>query len=572
MTDERFAPGPAATATTEGLPGGGASSLADGGWHRMHPLTPLFKGGLALLVIAGILIGNLRDQFIYWFVAVLAPGVDIGEDVDEDDGSDPFAWIVENDLIVWALLGLLLVVALVVAAFWVQWRFHEFRITGDDVEVRRGLVFRTHRRAPLDRVQGVNLTRPFPARLVGMAKLEVVGAGTDSNVVLEYLATARAERVRGDILRLASGARAARQAARDAAAGVAAPRERLIQTLNGGVTDLIEGVDLADLAPESVVKVPAGRVVGATLLAALPWFLIGALALAVMLAVSVANLWGDTGSLFAVVLVTVGTALPAFLGLVAVLWSQIARSLRYSIAPTPDGVRVTSGLTTTVTETLPPGRVFAIEVVQGPLWRPFDWWSIRINRMSGKSMLQESSSAGQQLNIVLPVGTRADAHRVLTLLLADMPPTDLPLIWERGLLGPAEGDPFRTMPRRAWWRRPISWRRHGFAVTPFGLLLRRGRIWRRLAVFPLARLQGVSIAQGPLDRLQRLAWAQAHTVAGPVSGRVHGLDRDDAIDLLQRVSRGAVAAAAEDRSHRWLQDAPAPAAPAVGPGSEGVPA
>src|SRR5690606_41600386 len=45
--------------------------------------------------------------------------------------------------------------------------------------VRSGVLFRTHRRAPLDRVQGVNLTRPMIARLFGLAKLEVVGAGLD---------------------------------------------------------------------------------------------------------------------------------------------------------------------------------------------------------------------------------------------------------------------------------------------------------------------------------------------------------------------------------------------------------
>ena len=113
------------------------------------------------------------------------------------------------------LLGILLVL---IGLFYLSWRFHTFRITGDDVEVRSGVMFRTHRRAPLDRVQGVNLTRPMFARLVGMAKLEVVGAGLDSNVKLEYLSTANAEAVRADILRLASGARGVADAARADAA------------------------------------------------------------------------------------------------------------------------------------------------------------------------------------------------------------------------------------------------------------------------------------------------------------------------------------------------------------------
>jgi len=50
---------PAAQPTTV-LPEGGSSALADGEWHRMHPLTPLFKGGLALIIVIGIVISNMR--------------------------------------------------------------------------------------------------------------------------------------------------------------------------------------------------------------------------------------------------------------------------------------------------------------------------------------------------------------------------------------------------------------------------------------------------------------------------------------------------------------------------------
>lgn len=570
MRDEPLPPPAPVAGRPDALPGGGSSALADGVWHRMHPLTPLFKGGLALLVIAGLVIGNLRDQLVHWFVAVLAPGVRVGDE-DPEAAVDPFGWVIRNGLVVWGLLGLLLVLAVLVAAFWVQWRFHEFRITGDDVEVRRGLVFRSHRRAPLDRVQGVNLTRPFPARLIGMAKLEVVGAGADANVGLEYLATGRAERVRGDILRLASGARAARQAVRDGEEGGPASRERLIDTLNGGVTGIIEGVDHADLVPDSVVTIPTGRLVGAHTLAVLPWLGLAFAVAGAVMAFAARSVADEPEGLLLLFGAALGTGIPVVLTVLAVLWSQIARSLRYSIAPTPDGVRVTFGLLTTVTETLPPGRIFGAEVSQPLLWRPFGWWTIRINRMSGKSMVQDQGSAGQQVNTVLPVGTRADVERVLGLILPDIPASDRPLIWEHGVLGPVAGDPYRVMPRRGSWRRPLSWRRHGFAVTGFGLLLRRGRVWRTLAIFPLARLQGVSIAQGPLDRLQRLAGAQAHTVLGPVSGRISGLERDDAIDLLRRASRGAVAAAAEDRSHRWRQPAVADAALAGTPRAPGEP-
>lgn len=545
---------PDAVTAPETLPHGGSSSLADGEWHRMHPLTPLFKGGLALLVVAGIVITNMRDRVIEWVVTLFAP--------DEagylGPGGDPVDWVLENDLVLLVLLGVLGLVVLLVAIFWFLWRFQQFRITGHHVEMRKGLLFRSHRRAPLDRVQGVNLTRPFPARLIGLAKLEVVGAGNDANVPLEYLSTARAEAVRADILRLAAGARSARLVA----SGAVAPqttREQIIGSMNAGVSGLIEGVDLADVAPESVVRIPAGRLIGSQLVAAVLWMLFfGAIFVVSVVAIYLGmTADGEDPAAITVALIGIGLAMgiPLIIAVVGITWAQISKSLRYSIASTADGVRITFGLLTTVTETLPPGRIFAVEVSQSLLWRPFGWWAVKINRMTGKSAAQQSSGNAQQFNIVLPVGRRADVERVLELVLPGIPPHEITEMWENGVTGPVAEDPYRTIPARAAWRRPLSWRRHGYRLIEHAVLVRRGFLWRRLAVFPLARLQSVSISQSPLERLQRVSRGQLHSVTGPVTGHLSGLDRDDAIALLDGVSRAAARAASADRTHRWAEHA-----------------
>ncbi|MFC7788347.1 PH domain-containing protein [Microbacterium sp. MAHUQ-60] len=533
------------------LPEGGSSALADGEWHRMHPLTPLFKGGLALIIVIGIVISNMRDRVIGWVVSLFAPE----EARYLDYGGDPVDWVLANNFVLFALLGVLALVIVLVAIFWFVWRFQQFRVTGEHVEVRKGMVFRSHRRAPLDRVQGVNLTRPFPARIIGLAKLEVVGAGNDANVALEYLATSRAESVRADILRLASGARAAREHARTGAPAPTGRGAQLVGSMNVGVTDLIAGVDLADVAPESVVKIPTGRLVGAQLISAVPWVLFFGAIFVISLSATYLGMTadGDNGGeiVIAMVGIALGMGIPLIVAIVGITWAQISKSLRYAIAPTPDGVRITYGLLTTVTETLPPGRIFAVEVTQSLLWRPFGWWAIKINRMSGKSASQQQSGNAQQFNIVLPVGTRADVERVLSLILPDTPQADIPLVWRHGILGPVADDPYKTIPARAWWRRPLSWKRHGYTITDFGVLLRRGLVWRKLAIFPLARLQGVSISQGPIDRWQRVSGGQVHSVTGPISGTLSGLERDDALALLDRVSRATALAASRDHTHRW---------------------
>ncbi|MDP3952347.1 PH domain-containing protein [Microbacterium sp.] len=539
----------------------GSESLADGEWHRLHPLTPLFKGGLVLIIVAGLVLNSFRDRLIYWAVSLVAPR-ELDDDAIDYAAADPVDWVLSNNLILVALLVVLGVLIVLLVAFWLVWRFQEFRISDEHVEVRKGIIFRSQRRAPLDRVQGVNLTRPFPARLIGMAKLEVVGAGTDANVPLEYLSTTKAETVRADILRLASGARAAREARQrgdspQARTSATTMRSQLVDSMNGGVNGLIGGVDLNDVAPESVVKIPTGRLVGSQLLAGVLWLVFFMAILAVTLAFAVPAILsdGEPDSWIGVLAIVLGMGVPFVIAAVAITWAQISKSLRYSIAPTPDGVRITYGLFTTVTETIPPGRIFAVEVTQSLLWRPFGWWTIKINRMSGKSLSQQQSGSAQQFNIVLPVGKRADVERVLGLILPDMPAGDHPLVWEHGILGPQSGDPYQVLQKRGWWRRPFSWKRHGFAVTDFAVIMRRGNFWQKLAVFPLARQQGVSAAQGPIDRAQRLAALKVHSVTGPVLGDVVGIESVELTAAVDDISRRAAAAAGRDHSHRWAQDA-----------------
>lgn len=522
------------------------SPLSDGEWHRLHPLTPLLRGGLFLIVVIGIVVANLRDRLLVIFLPWIAP--DLGGEFDEDlaewegSGGDPIDFIIANNLYLVAALTVLGVLTVLVAVFYMSWRFHTFRITDDDVEVRSGILFRTQRRAPLDRVQGVNLTRPMIARLLGMAKLEVVGAGADANVKLEYLSTSNAEAVRADILRLASGRRLAGAAAAASSPGAPArPDGRLAalgHTVGREITGLIEGPEAPVDAPESVVNIPVGRLVASHVVSMSTIALIAA-AVAVGIGVSM----GVTWLLFAMV--------PTLIGFGAYWVRSIVRSLRYSIAPTPDGVRITFGLLTTVTEIVPPGRVHALEVTQPILWRPAGWWMIRINRLTGRSAADTTTD---QFTTVLPVGTAADVERVLRLLQPTVPDPEWPLIVQQGVLGPGEGDSFVNTPRRAWWIRPLSFRRNGFRLTGDVLLLRRGLIWRKLAILPLARLQSLGLHQGPLDRMSRVATLRAHVVTGPVYPNLSAIDRDRALALFADASRAAVLAASGDRSHRWAEE------------------
>ncbi|MGO4689531.1 PH domain-containing protein [Glaciibacter sp. 2TAF33] len=512
------------------------TTLADGQWHRLHPATPLLRGGIFIVAVLGFVVANLRERLVDFFFGVPATE---GDPIDE---------IYRRGAVGWALLGIAVILVVILVVFYFAWRMHTFRVNQESVEVRSGLLFRSHRKARLDRIQGVNIVRPLVPRLFGAARLEVSVAGQDANVQLAYLKSALADDLRRDILRLASGARGQPVGAdADPAdpgqasvppvgaplAGSAAARfatERMHDFLS-------PELDPDAAPPESVVTIPPGRLIGSIVFSG---FTVVVLVFVIALIVSVTV--GGTGwLLFAI--------LPGVIGSAGYYSSRITKSLRYSIAGTADGVRVGFGLLSTSNETLPPGRIHAINVSQPVIWRPFGWWQIRINK-AGHSTNQ--GAAGQASTTTLPVGTLADVAKVLELILPGFDGDEQRTLIERGMLATGRHqDGFTNAPRRAAWLRPFSWRRTGYSLNRGVALVRRGVLARELVLVPLARLQSVAVRQGPVQRMLRLASVRLHTVTGPVYATLPVIGIDDSVRFFESVSAAAITSAQADTSHRW---------------------
>ncbi|MHC5797801.1 PH domain-containing protein [Lacisediminihabitans sp. FW035] len=488
--------------------------LTDGEWHRLHPATPLLKGGFVLIVVLGYVVSNLRERVLGLFLPRF------------DDGGDPVDYVLSHGIILQVLGGVALLLIVLITGFYVSWRMHTFRITSEVVEVRSGILFRTNRKARLDRIQGINIVRPFIARLFGAAKLEISQAGHDANVHLSYLSSAAADDLRREILRRASGTRAAERAA---VAPVGTLLDRRVNEL------LAPELDPDAAPPESVVKIHLGRLFGSMLLGTGTVF-------AVLVVIGAAIWISATGRLYVLFF-----ALPGIIGFGGYYARRFSQSLRYTIAGTPDGVRVGFGLFSTSNETLPPGRIHSIEVSQSLLWRPAGWWQIRVNRASHTS---SRGSANQANTTILPVGNLADVTAVLKLMLPEFIGEETSAFIESGMTSRGS-DGFTNSPRRAAWLRPFSWRRNGFAIVPGSLLLRKGAIWRRLIIVPQPRLQSVGLHQGPLLRSLRLASIHLHTVNGPITADIGAVDRDAALAFFTEVADVAVRAGQSDTSHRW---------------------
>lgn len=507
------------------------TDLADGEWHRLHPATPVLKGGIGLIVVLGILITNLRERLVELFL----PGA------GEYESGDPVDQLVNRGLIGWALLAVAIGLGVAVFAFWLSWRMHTFRITEEVVEVRSGVLFRTNRRARLDRIQGIAVQRPLVARIFGAAKLEVGVAGQDANVQLSYLGSRLVDALRRDILRLASGVRE-----REAGAPGEAPA-------GGFLARRLEefgGTDDDGTPPESIVSIPPGRLLGSLVFSGFTLFLAASIVAVVLVAVH--------GSPYVLIAI-----LPGLLGSGSYYVRQFVRSLRYSIAATPDGVRVGYGVFSTSSDTLPPGRVHAVEITQPLLWRPFGWWQVKIDR-AGHAASQGAN--GQPNTTILPVGDLRDVEKVLGLLLpgaaegAEATPVG-------NALRHRDATGFTRAPRAAAWLRPFSWRRTGYRLTDDVVILRSGAVWRRVAVVPLARMQSIGVQQGPLQRLLGLASARVHTVTGPVTPMVPVMGAADGLAFFDALAHAGVRAAERDASHLWgrrAAAAPAPSWPAPG--------
>ena len=149
-------------------------------------------------------------------------------------------------------------------------------------------------------------------------------------------------------------------------------------------------------------------------------------------------------------------------------------SLRYSIAATPDGVRV--GLRAAVDDQRDAAaRPHPRDAGQpASAVAPGGLVEMQVN-VASQSAAQ--GAAAQQKSTILPVGNRDDVLKVLDLVLPGLV-TDEPAAHRGRTREGTGGDGFTTTPRRGAVLRWFSWRRNGFALHRDAVLLRTGAIWR----------------------------------------------------------------------------------------------
>lgn len=471
-------------------------------WHRVHPVSPLVRGWVAVAAVIFIFGRNSFDS-------LLAGGWEDGGSVT---GGTPVG-------IIGAVVGAAVVIFGI--SFFLSWRFTRYQVTDEHVHINSGVVFRQQRQARIDRVQAIDVVQPLVARAFGLAELKFeVADGGKSAMKLSFLKLDEAKRLRAAILARAAGVPVDPQAP-------------------GQVHE----------APENhVLTLNPGRIVGAAFFSGTTVsLLIMGIAGAVVVSLS-----KEPSILVA--------AIPIGLAFIAAYWKAVTTDYNFRVAVSPDGVRLHYGMLETRAQTIPPGRVQAVGVTQGPIWRMAGWYKVHVN-VAGYGA--DSSQNGTR-SVLLPAGTLDEVMTVLGLVFPD-PGTDRPFeVFTAGLRGKGTDGGFVNSPRQARWVDPLAWRRNAFQATGTALLCRRGFVFRQLDVVPHERTQSLGLRQGPLAAALGLASFELHSTVGPVRPLVKHMSVANALALFDAQALRAAMARRIHKAEKWL----APEVPATPPPTE----
>lgn len=518
------------------------------GWRRLHPLSPVLRSGLVFFALIVWVIVQLRDRAFELLIQGFVPSeqretadiyVNNGDLIGLISSIDNGAFIV-----IGCLLGICLLLTLVSLAAWLVTRY---RLTAENIEYRAGLIFKQQKLAPLKQIQGVDIERKLLTRILGLAAVKITTAA--AKIELQYLSIKDAKIVRAQLLRavnhaknlnVKSGEAAAEplladtqtnpQDASAAAATLAVPAAEQAERgwLNKRVDDILDYDEAASAYnPDSLLRVQPKLLLLSYTLAALsimiPALLIGAVTVVVLSAqIDISELVLAAGVPLVVALVGVPLS----------LFNKFSADFNHAVSVAAGQLRITGGLTTTKTETVPLARINSITVSMPLLWRPFNWYRVKFSSSGG-----DVANTGTTYT-AMPVCSRDDVVRVLRLLLPNI--TDQAITSALNAKQPLQ---FHPVKRAAPWLL-LSTKISGVQLLELEpkadqadfMLVRSGFVGRRAVFVNLVRAQGVEIKQNAAHRLLNLLSVQVVTVGSSGSTKLKGLERSAAQRLFCDVS------------------------------------
>lgn len=337
-----------------------------------------------------------------------------------------------------------------------------------------------------------------------------------------------------------------------------------VEDLSVSLRELLAPYRLSPTAGEEgrLLRVPLHRLLAAALLSST--VIVSALLVVGLLAgIFVVGIFVSPRAL----VTTVFAIIPGILALVGVVKSELGFA-NFTVALTQDGLRVSHGFASTTNRTIPLDRIQAVKLTQPLLWRINGWWRAEF------TMASEGSDDSSSHNVLLPVGSSDDVMLMLGLCLPDPRPfeTDARSLVLAGMIGPAakDSDPgnadhagaasaereaasaehaYRGRPKASAWFDFFTWKRNAHALTGTLSLIRSGRVTRALELIPHARVQALTLRQGPLQRGLDLATIALHISPGPIHPHFVHLPAAEAHQLFHQHAHVTRAAREELDAH-----------------------
>ena len=203
-------------------------------------------------------------------------------------------------------------------------------------------------------------------------------------------------------------------------------------------------------------------------------------------------------------------ALPILVGALPNAWNVLDSSWRYTARTDGEVLNITYGLADRRRQSIRLDRIHAVQITQPFLWRPLGWYEVRVS-VAGYGASASGKASGSTR--ILPVGTLAQARQFL----------------------PADAAPTYASPARAKWVSPLDYRQQTVALNGDYVIVRNGRLNRRIKAIHTSHIQELTYRRGPISQALGLATVDLDLVQGPVRMAARNLTLADATALLTQL-------------------------------------
>ena len=417
-----------------------------------------------------------------------------------------------------ALIPIVIAAVLIFSMFfrWLAWLRFRYHVGDHDIRIEKGILSRTARSIPYDRIQDVSIEQKPLARVMGLGEVKFeTGGGDGDDAKLSYVTLDEANRLRTLIRSRKAGVAVAAEApvaaeSQDTAPIFAMDGKRVF-TLGLYSFSLVIFAVLGGLAQQFDFLLPFDI-----------WDLKRWAGLAEERGVSVNKINGVGWTLQLILALGALTSL-IFIGFATGIGRTLLREHGFRLDQTPKGFRRRRGLLTLTDVVMPAHRVQAAVVQTGPIRKWRGWHSLKF-----VSLAQDSKEESNY--VAAPFATLDEVWRIANAALIQGPDGDerlrrgatrywtsqlvllvLPILLAMAALVIFADTPVvRTtllllllvFAAVIFW---MDWRQYRFGLDEQQLYHQRGWWCQKMTIAPQVKVQTVEIAQGPLSRRLGLA-------------------------------------------------------------------